>query len=181
MIFASYARTKLDEYGFNNTESICDEWNPNINIRGTLRDATNILANMLSLHRTDVSMLMYYDWRLNCAYCGAINPIGHKPFKAYYSFKAFNELYKLKNEISVLSQNENVITLGATDGKTAKVLIVNYTDADCDIAIDLLGEGFKLSSITLIDEEHTFEKIESVEKTLILKKDAIVLLELIKE
>ena len=181
LIFTNYARETLDKYGFYNTENICNEWNPNIHIRGTLRDATNILANMLALHKTDLSMLMYYDWRIYCEYCGAINPITFKPFKAYYSFKAFNELYKLQGEISVSSPKENVFVLGARAENTAKVLIVNYTDKDCEVLLDVLGEGFNISSIKLIDEEHTFSDSEKAVKSFALDKDAIALIELNKE
>lgn len=62
-----------------------------------------------------------------------------------------------------------------------KVLIVNYTDKECEVLLEVLGEGFSISSIKLIDEEHTFTDSEKVEKSLILDKDAIALIELNKE
>lgn len=177
VIFSNYARKTLNEYGFEKTEHLCNEWNTGILLRGTLRDATNIAANMIALHKTDCSMAMYYQWALrSSAYCGAFNPLDNTPYKAYYAFKAFNELYRLGEEILVETDLENLYVLGAKNAKKACVLIANHTDADCLVRLHIPQE--KVTGILAIDENRTYEKIADGEFTdgvLRLQKDAVVL------
>ena len=185
VIFSHYARETLDKYGFTQTEQLCDEWNPGVKFRGTLRDATNIAANMVALHYTTLSMAMYYDWRLNCMYNGAIGAdvlFQQSPFKAFYSFKAFNELYKMGLEIFTLSDDEKVLSLGAKDEKEIAVLIVNYTDAARETEIVVSGVKYEDASAFVVDETHTYERIKldgfAQSKTIRLEKDAVWLLKM---
>lgn len=185
VIFSNYVRKTLDEYGFTQTEQLCNEWNPGIRFRGTLRDATNIAANMIALHRTSLSMAMYYDWRLNIRYNGAIETttlFQHKPFKAFYSFKAFNELYRKGGEIAVDSVDEKVFALGAKDEEEIAVLIVNYTDAKKEVQIAVDGAEYEGAVLLVIDDAHTYEEVQLVDfaklKKIILEKDAVALLKM---
>ncbi len=181
IIFSNYARETLDKYGFKDTEQMCNEWNPGVRFRGTLRDATNISANMLALHQTSASMLMYYDWRLHCVYNGAINPVGFTPFKAFYAFKGFNELYRLENQIQIKASGingENIVyALSAKKDSEIAIMLVNYTDNDETVKIDFDVDVKKVESY-VIDDEHTYDLVENYVKdgVILLKKDAVVLL-----
>ena len=73
--YAEYCRTKLDEYGFEKTESILNEWNPGIMARGTINDSAAVASNMLALQNSSLDMLMYYDTKTDSAYCGLYNPL----------------------------------------------------------------------------------------------------------
>ena len=186
VIFSNYARKTLDEYGFTQTEQLCYEWNPGIKFRGTLRDATNIAANMIALHHTTLSMALYYDWRLNIRYNGAIETntiFEHKPFKAFYSFKAFNELYRKGVEIEAHSNDEKVLSLGAKDKKEIAVLIVNDAGEEREVQIDAVGAVYSGASMFVIDEIHSYEEMRLVDfekrKTVKLKKDAVVVLKML--
>jgi hypothetical protein len=185
VIFSNYARKTLDEYGFTQTEQLCNEWNPGIKLRGTLRDATNIAANMIALHHTSLSMAMYYDWRLNIRYNGAIETttlFAHKPFKAFYSFKAFNELYQKGAEIFVKSDSDGVLALGAKDERETAILLVNYTDGEQELQIGALGVEYENATLLVIDLEHTYEEIPLANfaktKRITLEKDAVALLKM---
>ena len=93
--FADYAREMLDRFGFTDTESILNEWNPGTHRRGTLADAAHIGAMMVALQYTSADMLMYYLATFESGYGGMFNPITREPFKAYYAFRGFGHLYKL--------------------------------------------------------------------------------------
>ncbi len=160
VLFAEYVRKTLDSYGFTQTESILNEWNPQgIYIRGTLKAASDVLANMIVLQNKPVDMLMYYDARLSTSYCGLFNPIGDiprtdlaKPFPLYYVFKAFSEVYKMGNQVEVQIEGENVFAIAsANDGKTV-VLLTNNKDEREELDLNSLGNVEKICSITDINK-----------------------------
>lgn len=90
-------------------------------------DAALIAGMMVTLQDTPVDKAMYYDASVTCFYCGMFSPMNGEPFKAYYSFKAFNELYKLKNRVECTASG-SIKTLAASDGKKTAVLAVNESD-----------------------------------------------------
>ena len=188
VISSNYVREQLDYYGLTETEHMCNEWNTGVTLyRGKLRDATNIAANMLALHKTDISMLMYYDWRLETVYNGAINPLGFVPFKAFYSFKAFNELYRLGNEIEVVTEEESCVNkvhcLGAKGENGVAIMLVNYSDEEKTVKLTVDGEAnLPNAEVYMIDDARTYELIGDGVKDGVIKleKDAIALVKLPK-
>ncbi|MBQ3492663.1 MAG: hypothetical protein IJA88_00995 [Clostridia bacterium] len=184
IISSNYVREQLDKYGLKDTEHMCNEWNTGVKLyRSKLRDATNIAANMLALHQTSIGMLMYYDWRLQTVYNGAINPVGYVPFKAFYSFKAFNELYRLGNEISV-ETNENQIVdrvycMAAKGEEGIAVMFANYSNEDREITLTIDGNKDLNAQVFIVDEDKTYEDIGVITGgKIILKKDAVALVKL---
>ena len=131
--YARYARELLDRYGFLQTESNLNEWNPGIQYRGTLRDASNICANMLALQNEPLDMLMYYDCRVISVYCGLFDPVGQKPFPAYYVFAAFSELYRLGQTTALSGASRGLFACSATDGTRGLLLLTNASDAEKEI------------------------------------------------
>lgn len=125
--FEKYAHQTLKEYGFENTESILNEWNPGIDKRGTLEDSANISEMLLRMQDTTVDMLMYYDGQVFGVYQGLYNPLTYTPFKAYYVFKGFNELYMLGNQVKVSDTETQLSAVAATnaDGSKKALMVTN--------------------------------------------------------
>lgn len=153
--YAKYARKLLDEYGFTSTESILNEWNPGTKYRGTLRDASNILANMLALQDEPLDMLMYYDIRIISSYCGLFNPLNQRvPFKAYYVFMAFSELYDLGEQIKTEVYGEDIYAVSAYKNGNGACLITNNSEKEKEIDV----KGITVMETYLISEKQNLEK-----------------------
>ena len=169
-IYTDYARKTLDEYGFTETEHFLNEWNPGIRFRGQTIDATNIASNMLALHTTSVDMLMYYDWRLNIAYNGAVEPLTYTPTKAFYVFKGFNELYRIGSEVESVIEGKDVYCLAAKNDEYFAIMVTNDTDDEKIVKYSVDGVELKNAEVLLIDENNTYER-----QDIILTKDQIKL------
>ena len=179
IIYCDYVREQLDNYGYKNTESICNEWNPSQANKGKLRDANRISVNMLAWHKHGLDMAMYYDMKSASSYCGAFDPITLLPYKAYYVFKAFNVLYRLGEEARSVCDNEEIYYTAATNGKKTAVMLAGNTDNEELIAINL--NSFKWSKATLytIDEQHDLEEKQTFTEKVefVLTKDAVAVVE----
>ncbi len=176
--YARFIREKLDAYGFTETESILNEWNPGIDYRGTVHDASAIAATMLALQDEKVEMLMYYDARLNTPYCGMFTPIGDAPnarsgkaLPAYYTFKAFSELYHLGTEVETLVDGENLYAVSATDGKTVSTMLTNFSDKTKSVSFEgfdrvtealTLSEGKNLTPTAFDGKAYTLTPYETL-------------------
>lgn len=80
--YEKFVNEQLARYGYPETESILNEWNPGIQRRGTLADSAYISEMMLKMQDTTCDMLMYYNGDVNGAYNGLFNPLTREPFKA---------------------------------------------------------------------------------------------------
>ena len=133
MAFAAYAREMLDKFGFTETESILNEWNPGIHRRGTLADAAYIGSMMVALQHSSVDLLMYYDATLESTYGGMFDPVHRVPFKAYYAFFGFGQLYRLGYQYSVegaddcgqIAEGVYALAAGNADATERAVLLFN--------------------------------------------------------
>ena len=177
VIYASYAREQLDKYGYENTESILNEWNMGINQRGTLKDSADISANILTLQNTSVDMLMYYDGQVHGSYQGLFNPIVYEPFKAYYIFKAFSYLYELGTQVRVDNSNDDICCVAAKNGKNTAVMITNRGNDD-EIFLELLGIDSDKFEIYRLNQEENMENSETYKKadTVMLKQYETILI-----
>lgn len=177
VIYASYAREQLDKYGYENTESILNEWNMGINQRGTLKDSVDISANILTLQNTSVDMLMYYDGQVHGSYQGLFNPIVYEPFKAYYIFKAFSYLYELGTQVRVDNSNDDIYCVAAKNGKNTAVMITNRGNDD-EIFLKLLGIDSDKFEIYRLNQEENMENSETYKKadTVMLKQYETILI-----
>ncbi len=171
--YEKYVNQQLAEYGYSETESILNEWNPGVERRGTLADSAYIMEMMLKMQDTTCDMLMYYNGDVNGTYNGLYNPLKRVPFKAYYSIKAFNELYKLENQAEVTDVPKKISCVAATkDGKRA-ILLTNTGNKksiklDCDIEktfkIYRLNRKYNLEFVSESDlnEEIEIAKYETI-------------------
>lgn len=149
-LWAKYVREQLDKYGFFNTESMLNEWNPGIQRRGTEEDACYILEMMLKLHKAPLDILTYYDGQVHGNYQGLFNPVKLDVFPAYYALHSYNELYTLKNEVLVNAENENIVVLAASDGKIGRILFVNIDEDVLKVRIDT-ANTWRLTKYKILD------------------------------
>lgn len=159
VLFASYPRKYLDEYGYKNCEIHVGEWNPSTKYRGTLYDASNILSNMIAMHSTPTDMMLYYDFRFWSSYCGPVTPITFKPFKAYYSFYAFGQLYALGQCVECSSDTSGIYALAATDGKKRGIVVVNNKDEEVTVTVNDQCADRDVK-IYVTDEQNDFSETE---------------------
>lgn len=129
-ICANYARTRLNDAGFTDTEIFCDEWNLEIGSKGTLYHAACVAGMLLAFSDLPLDGAMFYDAQLSISnYGGLFNPLTKKPFPAYYAFAMFNELYKLGKAVPLTLCNVplGVYARAATDGSSSALMIANVT------------------------------------------------------
>ena len=115
---------------------------------------------MCALQKSSVDMLMYYDGQVDTTYGGMFNPIKLEPFKAYYAFMTFNELFKLQSEVSSGSDDAEVYVCAAANPAGKAVLIVNTSATDKTIVLHIAGDETEESMILdrmVLDESHNLE------------------------
>lgn len=199
---AEFVEEALKKYGLENTESVLSEWNfdhGQYDILPTNVGAAMCMAQMCVLQKSTVTVAMYYEASPMSRWCGLFDRsylIGKakKPINAakpFYAFKAFNELYKLKNEVSNISESENIYTCAAANEKEGAVVLCNYSDSDECAEIDVKNfvsdkgvraEHYVLdekNDLTLVRKEY-FKGI-SFQPIVYLEKNSFVLIKFYKE
>ena len=161
--FAAYAREMLDKFGFTETESILNEWNPGIHRRGTLSDAAHIGSMMVALQNASVDLLMYYDGSMESSYGGMFNPLTRTPFKAYYTFYAFGQLFGLGYQYPIegaeygrVTDTVYALAAGNADASRRAVLLFNLGGETTVTAPD--GEW----TLLVLDESHDLTPVGTV-------------------
>lgn len=176
---ANEMRELLDRYGYTKTESILDEWNY---VRGWLgedfpysvrqikglKGAAFTASVMSDCQRGSVDMLMYYDAR-PCAFNGLFRTdLVCDKLKGYYPFLMFNDLYRLKNNVSSASDDATVHVCAAANETEAAVMLTHFNDDDATgpitASVDLSGwgseNGVELTCYVL-DGEHDLTPLGS--------------------
>lgn len=175
--YEKFVRGELNKYGFEHTESILNEWNSGIRKRGTLEDAANIAEMMLKMQNTTLDMLMYYDGQVHGDYQGLFNPVTHGTFKAYFAFKAFNELYKLKNQTEISDEPDGIACVAAADENGEAVMLTSkkkgVTNIKFETSCDKAFRIYRLNNS--LDLEPT-ETVKSGENTEISEFETLLIL-----
>lgn len=136
---AEHAKKQLNDAGLSDCELNLNEWNY---MRGWLGDvhkyslktilnhkgAAFIAASVSAAQKSRLDMFMYYDAR-PCNYNGLFDAY-FDPLKGYYSFKTFNELYKLGNETESISDDETLYVLSAANSDKKLVMLTHFDDND---------------------------------------------------
>ncbi len=144
--YANYVRRRLDEAGFRNTETSCNEWNREATNAGTFRHAAKLAAVMLIFQKTPLDSAMFYDARCGGGNypSGMFNSMTKRPHPAYYSFIAFNELYSLRNEVEIDGTLDNdVYAVAASDGERGAIVITNISDKEIPLVLDANAKMFE--------------------------------------
>lgn len=162
-----YVREILDKYGFINTESILNEWNYAgadmfINMRN-MKGASCVASVFCEMQKLPLDSAMYYDAQPCLPYCGIFDYPVAKPTKTYYSFKAFNELYKLGTEVKTVANAHGLYVCAAANGNKGALMAVNYghDGSDCDFILETIGAKINVTEVLLLNDEYSLEKAES--------------------
>ena len=159
--YVKYLEQKLIEFGYPNLETHLNEWHAVREDRGNAHHSAEAMANMIAMQNTkSVQVCNVYDMRITgtSGYNAIFNLNDFKPFKTYYSFVAFNKLYKLKNQVECASDTENMYALCAKDGDKLALAIVNLTGKSQ--LLDINGIDLTNANFHLIDEDRTFTWVE---------------------
>ncbi|MBR2432969.1 MAG: hypothetical protein IKB23_08640 [Clostridia bacterium] len=175
--YAKFARQKMNEYGYSDCEIVLNEWNPGRRLRGTQRDASEILSMMIALQNTPTDMCMYYDAEMRSVYCGIFDPVSHGVFNAYYSFYIFGQLYAMGQQVECRVEGEDIYAISAKDDDRVGVVIVNNSEKSKEIDIHIASLNVFNARVYLIDEQHSFEEITLNSKTIFLNAYSILYLE----
>lgn len=149
----SFIHRTLSENGYGNLERLMDEWNnaASEKIFGKSRSSAAVAAMMCAMQHSHTGTLCYYDTRYAAGkYSGFFAPLTYEPVCTYYSFKAFNTLYQLKNEVHCQCSGEKLYALAAKNAEHKAILIVNYSDQERQIQLQADGAFVP----HLIDEDH---------------------------
>ena len=185
-------RKMLDDNGYENAESILNEWNyvadwgkdfvESLLVIHGMKGAAFTAACMLASQESSIDMLMYYDARTGTGFNGMFDFYTCRPLKGYYPFTMFSTLYELGTAVKCSSDDDRVYVVGAKDesGKAA-CMLVYYTDDDTaqDVTLQMqLQNANGEFEVYLLDEEHTDEYIKDVsgDFELTLQRNSVVLL-----
>ncbi len=156
---AEYIRKILDKYGYTKTEHHLNEWNlfTVAKKRDSVFVSAKSLAFMLMMQDTSTDVMCFYDAGLGySAYRALLNPDTATPYRNYYAFCMFNSLYKLKNQIESISDNENLFVQAARDNRKAEIVISNINDEDVEISLQIKNFSFTDAEFLRIDEENRY-------------------------
>ncbi|MBQ9132165.1 MAG: hypothetical protein IJX62_06825 [Clostridia bacterium] len=132
-----------------------------------LKGASLIASVMCVGQASPLDMLMYYDAR-PCSWCGLFDTDMLFPLKPYYTFYLFRELRRLGTHIPTDYRVGNVYNCAATDGRSAAVILSNYSDDDSapaeSLTLSLQNLPAKATlEIYTLDEDHDGELTETRE------------------
>ena len=185
---AGYLEKRLEELGYGDLETQLNEWN-NVCVdnsdwsivyqnarkeRGTGIAAAKAAAMMCGMQKTKTKILCYYDARLEASvYAGMFDPMTRKPYPLYYSFKAFNELYKLENCVECkYDEGSGIYALAACKNGEKAVIIVNTGESDVKIDCNI-GDNL---SVYMIDDSRMLEKTDLTPGRFIIPEGSVALI-----
>ena len=151
----------LKEKGFGHVETSINEWlpAPSHERLGSADQAADVCAEMIGFQHLGLTTAMIYDARCGVGnYSPLFNPMTYKPHKAYYALKCFNELYRLKTEVSSSSDDPNVYVMAAGDAAGGAVLVANISKNAVPFTPDLGGR--KVLSCRITDATRTDAEIQ---------------------
>ena len=172
---AKRIKNMLTEHGYENAESILNEWNYVKNWRDKfkytiqtihgIKGAAFVMACISEMQKSnDVDMLMYYDTRPT-AFCGAFDFYTYEPLKGYYPLMWYGKFYDMESYIKCDTDVENIYTLCGVDksGKSMTVLTYYSDDDDNAKTKDVTVEFSKKGNyeVYLLDEENDAELIKT--------------------
>lgn len=170
---ANSVKELLVKYGYENAESILNEWNY---IRTWIDDFTYSLKAIhgqkgaaftmscicQAQKSPNIDMLMYYDTRPS-GFCGVFDFYTYEKLKTYYTFLWYSKLYECEYEVRCDENPENIYSLCGVDkdGK-AMAVVTHYSENDDTKAKTVkLDFGKKAKyEIYLVDKNHSGELVK---------------------
>lgn len=152
---AERMKNLLIKYGYENAESILNEWNYvkgwtdeylySLKAIHGIKGASFVAACMFASQHSSVDMLMYYDTRPS-VFNGVFDFYTYEKLKGYYPFYWYGMLYDCEKEIPAENSIENIYSVCGKDknGK-ATIILTYYSDDDSlsaeNITIDIGRKG----------------------------------------
>ncbi|MEA4889649.1 MAG: glycoside hydrolase family 44 protein [Clostridiaceae bacterium] len=188
---ARYVKKTLLSYGFDKTESILNEWNYVTGKPGMFEQmkqmsaASFVAGSLCTMQKAAVDLGAYYDAQPSMQYCGLFDYTG--PQKPFYSFKAFNELYKLKHEVFSACEKQHVMICAAGTNQEGAILLAACNSKPERLLVEITGfdnHGVE-TEYYLLDEVNNLELKRSelyysgtLREVVELGKDTVVLIKL---
>ncbi len=189
-------RALLDEYGYNSTESILNEWNY---VRSWTDEFVYSIKQIIGMKGSaftsacmsacqsngELDMLMYYDARPT-AFNGLFDMYTYEPLKGYYPFLIWSRLYDLENQTVASTDDENIYVVSAKKDNKIGILVTYYTENDNEgtkkVTIDAEGADLTGARLYLVDEVNSMQECLSYSQeggkiTLRLKRNSILYIE----
>ncbi len=185
ILHAKYVDERLKEYGLEHVENIFDEWNftdwcdpDRWDAMKEMPGATFVASAFCLMQKSPIDKAMYYDALPTRKYCGLYYFPSQKVTKTYYSFKAFNALYKLGTAVECSSDETKGIYVCAARGDAAEgaVLIVNRNAVGQSVKFKVTGIESK-PKCQVLDKSRLLESADCLGNgTLALPPQSVVLL-----
>ena len=158
--YVEYAAGRLEKYGFAGLEQSLNEWNCEPKARGSARHAALTAGMMLALQNTAMDTAMFYDARFGTSiYGGMFNPLTGEPFKAYYSFMAFAELYRRETQTDLTIDIPGVYGLAAGCAEDGCIVLANTNAEEAEVMLEM-PEGVQITGCKVTDKDRTWENAE---------------------
>ena len=107
-----------------------------------------VTGMMLMMQDTPLDSAMFYDARYGTSVYGSMfNPLTAEPFPAYYSFMAFNELYRRQNQAEAVCDIPGVYAVAAK-GEDCAVVIANTGETAAELNLTGIGDVKSAKIIT---------------------------------
>ena len=166
------------KYGYENTESILNEWNYvkgwseeflyTVKMIHGLKNASFITSTICLAQKSSIDMLMYYDTRPS-VFNGIFDFYTYEKLKGYYPMLWYSDFYKLEGEVRAENEVDKIYTLcGVSDSGKVTAMLTYYTDNDNapnkEIELDFGKDG--KYEVYLLDKEHDGELIDTTDKLL---------------
>lgn len=185
VLHANFVDEKLKACGLEKVESIFNEWNfvdwndtDRWNAMKEMPGATFVASAFCLMQRSAIDKAMYYDALPTRTYCGLYYFPSQQVTKTYYSFKAFNELYKLGTSVESSSNEQaGIYVCAAKDGAAnGAVLIANRNAIGQSVKYEVIGMASK-PRCQVLDKSRLLESAAIlVEGNLMLPPQSVVLL-----
>ena len=168
--------TLLNKYGYENAESILNEWNYvkgwtneyvySLKAIHGIKGAAFTMACMCASQHSPVDMLMYYDTRPS-VFNGVFDFYTYEKLKGYYPLYWYGSLYDCEKEIPSENKVENIYSLCGVDSNGKSTIILTYySDNDSlpskKVSLNLGKNG--IYEIYKVDQEHNGELTEITDK-----------------
>ncbi len=159
----AYLETMLEKYGYGDSEIILNEWNTEHipSRRGSSMAAAKALGTMLAMQKTSMALMCYYDARLGAGeYGGLFNAETRTPYKTYYAFMSFGELYRLGNEVFTESDDKDLHVGGAVRDDEKILVLANPTSKEITVELDIVGaRPLSEARVLFIDEARFYTPV----------------------
>ena len=164
---------ELEKLGYGGIETHLNEWNPYCTEYGTAHHSAEVAAMMIEMQKGYADVLCIYDMAMNSApYCPLFDIRTKKPIHAYYSMVAFNQLYKLKDQVYAESDAERLHVLAASDGNHNACIVVNLTGKKHELSIN--GADLSSARFYVLDNERLLSWAPNANK---IENNALILIE----